>query len=146
MSEKINSASVTSFTRKKLLRHEPPTKRTGLKKTFVKLKRKCQMRDMEYKIIKGDTTIRRKMLETKRETLETREEKRERRERKRAKRNARRKGKSTKWEGKNDQGIFEAAFDKMLNEVLVKYSFQNNTKYISSKRDSIQVLLEVARS
>ena len=104
------------------------------------------MRDMEYKIIKGDTTIRRKMLETKRETLETREEKRERRERKRAKRNARRKGKSTKWEGKNDQGIFEAAFDKMLNEVLVKYSFQNNTKYISSKRDSIQVLMEVARS
>ena len=30
----------------------------------------------------------------------------------------------------NDQGIFEATLDKLFNEVLVKYSFQNNTKYV----------------
>ena len=58
ISGKINSASITSFTRKKTLRHVSPTRRTGLKQTFVKLERKCAMKEMECKTINGDTTIR----------------------------------------------------------------------------------------
>ena len=56
ISGKINSAPITSFTRKKTLRHGSPTRRTGLKQTFVKLERKCAMKEMECKTTKGDTT------------------------------------------------------------------------------------------
>ena len=31
----------------------------------------------------------------------------------------------------NNQWIFEATFDELFNDLLVKYSFQNNTKYLS---------------
>lgn len=74
ISGKRNSASITSFTRKKTLRHGSPTRRTGLKQTFVKLERKCAMKEMECKTTKRRHHNTTTMLETKLGTQHFREE------------------------------------------------------------------------